>query len=585
VTPTRRTGHRSALASAAATATVFAAAVAGISATAPTAQAAPTAPNAACQVLFDDFSYNSPSDPALTTQGWTVRTGGGGPGPTGATWTAANVSFPTIDGTTVLQMTAATNGTTTGTTQSEINQNRNFYEGTYATRIKFADTPTTGNDGDNVLQTFFTITPLDTPMDPNYGEIDFEYLPNGGWGEPNSSMFYTTWETYQAEPWNPINTHDVSRHTFAGWHDLIAQVTGGHVKYYIDGNLVADHSGIYYPETPMSINFNTWFIDLANHTGPTATYTQQIDYVLHTANNILTPSQISNYVNNYRSTGTRRTNTMNNTSGNCTPPTNPAELAPGFRLCAAEAGSCSFTGTRVVGYGAGSYVYKAVTSSTACTSAAFGSDPAPNVLKSCYLAPLGGPVGYQQCSAEGGTCMASGHAYNLAYGANGAFNYRVVSGNTTCTSAVLGDPLPGVAKNCYLAAAGAPATGWSQCAAESGTCASTSGQPVAYGAYGAFTYTTATGPMTCNSTSFGDPIGGVAKACYVRTGPPFTDNTTACATETGTCAFTGAKTVAYGANGHYLYKTFTGNTTCTAATFGSDPMYGVPKSCYLTPAP
>ncbi len=572
----RRMGRGGVLVGAVA-ATVFAGAVATIGITAQAAQAA------TCKVLFDDFAYSSHSDPALASQGWTVRTGGGNPGPSGASWTDGNVSFPTVDGASVMQMTASTDGTGAGTTQSEINSTRSFFEGTYATRMKFADVPDIGVDGDKVLQTFFTVTPLDAPLDPNYGEIDFEYFPNGGLGEPSTAMFYATWETYQADPWSPFNTYDVSRRSFAGWHDLVAQVSGGHVKYFIDGVLQADHSGIYYPETPMSINFSTWFDkDLPSHTGGTAAYRQNIDYLLYTADDVLTPSQISNYVSGYRAAGITRTNTMSGSGGTCTPAAPPAELTPGFTHCADEGANCSFTGTRLVAYGAGSYVYKTVSSSTPCTTAAFGSDPAPGVFKLCYVAPQGGPAGYQLCSAEGGTCAVSGHAYNLAYGGNGAFNYRVVSGDTACTNGVLGDPILNVAKNCYLAPAGAPAGGWSQCSVEGGTCASANGQPVAYGAYGAFTYTTATGSMTCNNESFGDPIGNVAKSCYVRVGAP-AGYTTSCAPEGGTCNITSTRTIAYGALGRYTYKTFTGNTPCTTATFSSDPMYGVPKSCYLTP--
>ena len=37
-------------------------------------------------------------------------------------------------------------------------------------------------DGDQVVQTFYTITPYLEPLDPDYSEMDYEYLPNGGWG-------------------------------------------------------------------------------------------------------------------------------------------------------------------------------------------------------------------------------------------------------------------------------------------------------------------------------------------------------------------------------------------------------------------
>jgi hypothetical protein len=40
--------------------------------------------------------------------------------------------------------------------------------------------------------------------------------------------------------------------------------------------------------------------------------------------------------------------------------------------------------------------------------------------------------------------------------------------------------------------------------------------------------------------------------------------------------------VAYGANGAFVYKTFTGGTPCTAAAFGGvDPLAGPVDACYL----
>ena len=268
--------------------------------------------------------------------------------------------------------------------------------------------------------------------------------------------------------------------------------------------------------------------------------------------------------------------------GNPAPPT-PAggDLPAGFTRCAAESGQCSFSGTRMVAYGAGTYTYKTATDSTACTNAAFNGDPAANLVKSCYVAPLGGPSGYTQCAAEAGTCGFT-DTRRVAYGANGAFNHRILAGGTACTNAVFGDPLNGTAKACYLPPAGGPAGGWAQCAAESGTCSAAGGQPIAYGANGAFAYTTATGNVSCSNATFGDPIANTVKACYSRTGGPSGYGTT-CAAENGTCTFSGQQTVAYGARGKYLFRSFTATAACTTAAFGSDPLPGVAKSCYLTP--
>ena len=54
---------------------------------------------------------------------------------------------------------------------------------------------------------------------------------------------------------------------------------------------------------------------------------------------------------------------------------------------------------------------------------------------------------------------------------------------------------------------------------------------------------------------------------------------TFCASENGTCSFTGTMSVAFGANGKFNYQTLTGGTPCTNAVFG-DPNYGTAKSCY-----
>ncbi|WP_460493973.1 hypothetical protein [Dactylosporangium cerinum] len=103
-----------------------------------------------------------------------------------------------------------------------------------------------------------------------------------------------------------------------------------------------------------------------------------------------------------------------------------------------------------------------------------------------------------------------------------------------------------------------------------------------YGARGAFGTRWNTGSIACDNATFGDPIDGVVKGCYVRSGAPAGFGT-ACSGEGGTCSFGGFRTVAYGAAGQYAYRSFTGGTACTAAAFGGDPAFGVVKSCYLTP--
>ncbi|WP_306208097.1 RICIN domain-containing protein [Actinoplanes sp. RD1] len=281
-----------------------------------------------CGVLFDDFSYTSRTDAALSRHGWSIRTSAGGPGVAGAGWLAGNVSFPTVDGQQVAQLKAVTDGTAGGTSHAEFSQsNRRFLEGTYLARIKFADAPASGPDGDHVNQTFYTISPLAAPRDPSYSEMDFsEYLPNGGWGEAGPINYQTTWYTYVPDPWYADNQHSQQQRSIAGWHDVMATVADGHVRYYIDGALAGDHSGKVYPRQNMSIDFNQWFIDLAGHTGGTSTYLQSIDYVYHAKKQVLTPAQAASAIGTYRAAGT--TFADNVTAANDCDPGAPAATTP-----------------------------------------------------------------------------------------------------------------------------------------------------------------------------------------------------------------------------------------------------------------
>ena len=282
-----------------------------------------------CGGLFDDFSYSSRTDPALAQRGWSIRGTAGGPGVPGASWRADNVSFATVDGQKVVQLTAKTDGTAAGTSHAEFSQSqRRFFEGTYLARIKFADAPVSGPDGDHVNQTFYTISPLTAPRDPQYSELDFsEYLPNGGWGGRGPTNYQTSWHTYVPDPWYADNQHSEQAKSIAGWRDVQATVADGHVKYYIDGVLVGDHSGKVYPRQAMSIDFNQWFIDLAGRAaGQTAVWEQSVDYVLHAKNQVLTPQQATAAVAAYRQAGTAHEDTVT-PAADCTA-TAPATTQP-----------------------------------------------------------------------------------------------------------------------------------------------------------------------------------------------------------------------------------------------------------------
>ncbi|MGW7196674.1 cellulose binding domain-containing protein [Streptomyces chryseus] len=266
----------------------------------------PTDPPPGGATLFDDFNYTSHTDPAIGAHGWSVRSNAGGPGVPGATWAARNVTFAKEGTNSLMNLETSTAGTPESTQHTEVlTKATKFKNGTYAARVRFSDAPRSGPDGDRVVQTFFTINDLKAPMADDYAEYDFEYLPNGGWGEPANILYTTSWETYRPDPWEAVNQHSESRTSYAGWHDLVVTINDSAITYYVDGREFGRHDARYLPERPMSINFNQWLIDLAGQTSTTPrSYDQKVDYVLHVKDQVLTPAQVAAKVAAYRTAGT-----------------------------------------------------------------------------------------------------------------------------------------------------------------------------------------------------------------------------------------------------------------------------------------
>ena len=206
------------------------------------------------------------------------------------------------------------------------------------------------------------------------------------------------------------------------------------------------------------------------------------------------------------------------------------------------------------------------------------SDPIP--VTSQGSSPSGAlPGTWASCAGEGGTCGVSGSSV-VAFGAGGQFKYAGESGATACNTSVFGDPDPGVVKSCYVETAPPGTNTWASCSGENGTCSFSGVMTVAYGAGSSFAYATLGGGTGCSNSVFGDPDSGVVKSCYVIGPPPTFTTWTNCSAENGTCSFTGTHEVAYGANGQYFYRSFTGGTGCSNSVFG-DPDSGVVKACYV----
>ena len=262
--------------------------------------------------FFDDFYYSSPEE--MTSNGWIIRAKAGWPGVPGATFRAENVSFlddSQIPDNRLLRMTSSTDGTSANTFQTQICHQRKYLEGTYAAHVYFNNKPVSGPDGDQVVETFYAITPYEEPLKPDYSEMDFEYLPNGGWGLAPMTFAFTTWETVRIEPWLADNASKSHVENSEGWRTLVIQVNNGKVRYLVDGKLVAEHTGNYYPDAPMSINFNLWFINGGLANGNEArSYQEDIDWVYHEAGALLTPEQVEGKVQALRESAIRFVDTV-----------------------------------------------------------------------------------------------------------------------------------------------------------------------------------------------------------------------------------------------------------------------------------
>jgi hypothetical protein len=257
-------------------------------------------------LFFDDFSEADLT--ALQSQGWIVRTRAGHPGVEGAGWGAdalALVDDPAQAGNRLLRLTARTDGTPPGTRQAQLCQARKFLEGTYAARVRFSDAPVQGPDGDVVVQTFYAVSPLRFDFDPEYSELDWEYLPNGGWGDARTRLYAVSWQTVKLEPWTAYNQPFQAFRSMAGWHVLVMQAVAGRTRWFVDGQPVAEHGGRNFPVVPMAISFSAWFAPGALLPGEHAprAYEEDVDWVLHARDRVLSPAEVLAQVRALRDAG------------------------------------------------------------------------------------------------------------------------------------------------------------------------------------------------------------------------------------------------------------------------------------------
>ncbi|MFJ5899436.1 cellulose binding domain-containing protein [Streptomyces sp. NPDC093064] len=255
-------------------------------------------------VLFDNFAYTGAQDPALFKHGWLVRTSKGGPGIKN-TWSADGVTFPgdekALKGGQVLQLRASTDGTEAGTKQASLGTAASkFREGTYAARVRFSDEPTSGKDGDHVIQTFYTIGGKGS----QYSELDNEYMPNGAWGRPGPKLDTVSWHDHRTND----RVYTTTNKSLADWHIVMIRVKDDVVSYWLDGKKLFVSSGKYAPRADMSVNFNHWFVDLPFK--GERVWDMKVDWLYYNANEVLSAKEVETAAGSFTANGMNYVDTV-----------------------------------------------------------------------------------------------------------------------------------------------------------------------------------------------------------------------------------------------------------------------------------
>ncbi len=211
----------------------------------------------------------------------------------------------------------------------------------------------------------------------------------------------------------------------------------------------------------------------------------------------------------------------------CNDPNNPGQST--YQFATSEGNLFSFTGDRNVAFGAnGNFRYATVVNGPiACVRDNFpGPDPAPGVVKACYVSPPIAVANTVYCGDEGETCTYTERAepWMAANGNALSASFFLHPGGFSCkVSTFWEDPAKTFRKACfyeafsqYLSPVAGPA-GYTFCAGENGSCPFKGLGRVAFGANGKFNYSVLNGGVSCDNATLGpDPARGYTKSCFYQ---------------------------------------------------------------------
>jgi hypothetical protein len=234
-----------------------------------------------------------------------------------------------------------------------------------------------------------------------------------------------------------------------------------------------------------------------------------------------------------------------------------------FFKCANEGGTCPVGGPpRYLAYGVGgNYKFQAASGNVPCNDTQFGDPNTGNQTNACYYSSYG------FLAAQGASVSVPGQV-NVAYGANGVFVFKDMTGSFACNDTTFPNAITGT-KACYYGP-----VFYDVAASEGQTFSVNANTPVAYGGGGNFAFKLMSGSVGCNNTTFGDPASGTTKSCYLLAAPFRSNESQPFSTSGLTATYYGS-----GINGNFIVSGATSGT-CSNAFFGLDPDVTRGKHCY-----
>jgi hypothetical protein len=184
-----------------------------------------------------------------------------------------------------------------------------------------------------------------------------------------------------------------------------------------------------------------------------------------------------------------------------------------FLQLAVEGQKFTLVATTLVNYGANDiFTQKTLQPGTySCSNSLFG-DPLRGVGKACFM-PSPPQNSQLQLLVNQHQDFTLTKTTMVSYGASNFFNQKTLApGKYSCDDGFFGDPIWGIVKACY---AQVDTVALRQIVGESGSFKLTASTIVSYGANGVFfKKVLPPGTYSCGNALFGDPLWGVAKACY-----------------------------------------------------------------------